>query len=145
MTHKTPIPTDNVYKFYALFGLALLFACVYGFISIYTSNLDSTFEIYQELEILKGEVQPTNAQKIRIEVLERQSELGPKNKDFYINVITIVSSFCVFLMAFGFYQWQYKIQPMQDELVARQLEKLELEIKAIKRQTNYVRKRPRNR
>ncbi len=53
MPHKVPTPTDNIYKTYALFGQALLLAYLLAFVSIYDTQLDRGFDIYQELETLK--------------------------------------------------------------------------------------------
>lgn len=138
MSQKVPIPTDNIYKFYALFGLALLFVCVIGFVSIYNASLDRSLEIYQEFEILKKIENPSDSQSIRIEVLDKLNEIIPANKDFYMTVINGAAGFCITLICFGFWQWQFKVQPLQDELLAKQLEKTELEIKALHNKINYT-------
>lgn len=136
MSQKVPIPTDNIYKFYALFGLALLFVCMIGFVSIYNTNLDRSFGIYQELEVLKKVKEPTSSQSIRIDILERMNELIPANKNFYMTIINGAIGLCITLIGFGFWNWQFKVQPLQDELLAKQLEKTELEIKALNKQIN---------
>lgn len=138
MPHKVPIPTDNIYKFYALFGLALLLACLLAFVSVYNTHLDRAFDVYQELETLKKVAQPNQAQKVRLEVLERMSEILPANKEFYMSVISATIGLCITLIGFGFYQWQFKVQPLQDKLLAKQIEKVELEIKALNKKINYA-------
>ncbi len=118
--------------------MALLFACVIGFVSVYNANLDRGLEIYQELEILKKIENPNDSQSVRIEILEKMNEIIPANKDFYMTVINAAFGFCITLICFGFWQWQFKIQPIQDELLAKQLEKTELEIKALNKKINYA-------
>lgn len=136
MNQQMPIPTDNIYKFYALFGLGLLFVCVIGFVSIYSANLDQGLEMYQELEILRKVSEPSSSQSIRIETLERMNEVIPANAKFYMMVVSGAAGVCIALICFGFWQWQFKVQPLQDELLVRQLEKTELEIKALKKKIN---------
>lgn len=53
--------------------------------------------------------------------------------------------FAICIIALGFFRWHTKIQPLQDELIRKQLDKVELEIKVIRKQLNQVPYRQRNR
>lgn len=136
MNTRVPIPTDNIYKFYALFGLALLFACIIAFVSTYNTHLDRTFDVHEELEILKKLKKPTGEQQVRIEILERKAEIDPENKKFYMSIINGGVGISIVIISFGFFMWQFKVQPKQDELIKKQLEKIDLEIKALNKQLN---------
>ncbi len=44
MESKIPIPTDNIYKFYALFGLVILISCIAAFLYVYSSTNELIFK-----------------------------------------------------------------------------------------------------
>lgn len=134
MNNRVPIPTDNIYKFYALFGLALLITSVFAFLSVYNSHRAMAYEIYQEVELLKKIAEPTNEQSIRLEILISKSEIDAKNKKFYMSVVGLMFGLSLSLMFIGFLAWHLKIQPLQDKLKERELEKIELEIKLLKQE-----------
>ena len=50
MTPSLPVPTDNIYKFSCLFGLALIISSLFAFVSTYTSSLDRKIK-YSEVVI----------------------------------------------------------------------------------------------
>jgi len=138
MNNRVPIPTDNIYKFYALFGLALFVTGMFAFLSAYNSHRDMTYEIYQEQEILKKIENPTNEQTIRLEVLDSRSETGSSNKEFYMKVVAIMFVASICLMFYGFAAWHFKVQPLQDKLREKDLEKIELEIKLLNKQAGHT-------
>ena len=140
MNTKVPLPTDNIYKFYAMFGLFLMFLSMWGFVTTYNSYLQKAFIVAEELTILDSINELTPEQESRKNILIKQKEINPLNKSFFMSSVTAGFSLSVFLMIFGFYKWHTKIQPIQDKMSAAQLERLELEIQTLNqalKQKNY--------
>jgi len=53
MESKIPLPTDNIYKFYALFSLLLLIFSLGAFLYVQQSANEQVIAILPELEVLK--------------------------------------------------------------------------------------------
>ena len=132
MHSKIPIPTDNIYKFYALFGLFLFLFSGYLFIQIHHSFNDIGFSHFVEYEVLKDIKKPTKEQDARKAILERKLEIAIVNKKTFLRAVGVFMGIAICLMAYGFFRWHKVIQPIQDEIMKKQLEKLELEIEAIR-------------
>ena len=52
MTPGFSIPTDNIYKFYALLGLALIISSMLAFVYVYDSSRARTIEWSEELQLI---------------------------------------------------------------------------------------------
>ncbi|WP_318515863.1 hypothetical protein [Photobacterium leiognathi] len=139
MQSKIPLPTDNIYKFYALFGLLLLFASTFAFLSIHHSYNEQGYKNYVELKVLEELPDLTKEQEARKFILEKQNEISISDKKFFLDIIGFSVGVSIILIVFGFFQWHAKIQPIQDEIVSKQLEKLDVEIKLLKQQQSRSR------
>ncbi len=126
-----PLPTDNIYKFYAIFGLVLLISCFYFFCVIHNFYNDRAVESYVELETLRGLPQSTQEQAFRRTLLEELETVSKSDKKFYLRALGTFMGIGLILVVGGFSFWHIKIQPMQDRLTAMQIRKLELEIEAL--------------
>lgn len=139
MESRIPVPTDNLFKFYALFGLLLfVFAC--GAL-IYVNQTTNTliFESSVELEGLKEQEPPSASVIAKIAALERMMEVGKSNKRFYDNAIGVLAGIAFWLAVYGFAGWHRKLQPLIDEsqrvqleIAKLQLAKLQLEVDELK-------------
>lgn len=134
MQSKVPLPTDNIYKFYALFGLLLFLSCVYAFTSLYHSYNEKAFNRYIELEVLNSVNELTPVQIATKKVLEEQKGIDASDKQFFLGVIGGAITVSLLLMSYGFFRWHTKIQPQQDKTIEQQIEKTDLEIKALNKQ-----------
>jgi len=132
MESRIPLPTDNIYKFYALFGL-LLFVFSFGaaIVNNYSTN-DQIFEIVVELETLKSLPNPNAVDVVKKGVLERKLEIVKSDKQFYKYAVAAIVAIATLMMLFGFERWHKQIQPLQDEVAKLQLEKLRAEIQELK-------------
>jgi hypothetical protein len=130
--NRIPIPTDNVFKFYALFGLFLF---SFGF-SIVLYTIKSTNELmaasYVERAALGASKDLSPRDKARLEILERQVEVAKSDKQFFEWVAATVTAFGMAGMLVGFGRWHFT-QRHLDEYARLQNEKLRSEIKALKR------------
>lgn len=136
MNSKIPLPTDNIYKFYALFGLVLLISSFVLFFQTYTTFQERFFERYIALESLTNKKKLSANDLANKEVLETKSKIDESDKSAYLGFIGIFIAFSLFLIAYGFRKWHVKIQPQQDLVIQKQIEKLTLEIKALKKQSH---------
>jgi len=133
MQDRLPIPTDNIYKFYALFGLLLF---VFAFASmLYLVKAQNTFvaEALVEIETLKALQSPPPGQLARRQILERLVEVEKSDKTFLNCAASVLAAAGFFLMVVGFGRWHKYIQPRQDELLDLQIRKLKLELQRARR------------
>ena len=134
MQSKIPLPTDNIYKFYALFGLLIFLSSAYAFTNLYQNYNERSFKRYIDLEVLKSIEVLSPDQVATKKVLEEQRKIDASDKRIFINALSFIFSISLFLMGFGFYRWHSKIQPQQDKTIEKQLEKMELEIRLLNKQ-----------
>ena len=128
MESRIPLPTDNIFKFYALFGLLLL---IFGLsASIYTTKSTNEFMATSviDLEELKSVVAPSARQGARRQILQRQIEVAKSDKEFFMRACGGVGAIGLALMLFGFWKWHVDVQPTLDEITQLQLLKLRYEV-----------------
>ena len=131
MQNKVPLPTDNVYKFFALFGLILLIF-----------SLGATIYITKEanVQLIDIAIQLDNANSNSFSdetksVIEGYRDVIISDRDGFNGLLVGLAIFGTFLGLFGFSIWMFRIQPQQDKLVTFQLEKYkyEIDIESIKK------------
>ena len=71
MQPSIPIPTDNIYKFVALFGLSLFISSGLASVAVHFYFNDILYKRSMESEILKTKADPSEEEKIRKGHLER--------------------------------------------------------------------------
>jgi hypothetical protein len=132
---QIPLPTDNIYKFYALCGLLLFIFS--GSASIYTTNKTNelVFQTAIDLEAIKQIEKPSPVDLARKAVLERRQEIALADARAAQRACYSFLALGVVLMVIGFSVWQVKIQPVQDEIATLQRDKLRLEVKQMKAST----------
>jgi hypothetical protein len=137
---KIPIPTDNIFKFYAMFGL-LLFIFAFGSI-FYTVNHfnELVFQSAIELETIEQIPQPSPVDVIKKQVLKKRLELAASDKRWSLIASYCISGFSVLLMLYGFERWHKQIQPVQDQIAQLQLEKLRHEVSQFKNVPSVINK-----
>lgn len=128
MTPSLHVPSDNIYKFACLFGLALIISAIFAFVSTYTSSLDRTIKY-------SGLIIPLEAKEVRSRVdndtlaMNRKLiEVTKANENLAGTVIAVFLAVGIFLSSYGANKWHRDIQQRDDKLAALQIEKLEVEI-----------------
>jgi hypothetical protein len=129
MESRIPIPTDNIYKFYALFGLALFIAAMFMQVTVVQQTNELAFSIGPELKALEIIAKPTPVEVTKRELLERRLEIAKADKAELIELAKILMYVGGSLMVFGFGIWQNSVQSKQDELLDLQIAKAKLELK----------------
>lgn len=132
MEPKIPLPTDNIYKFYALFGLVILLTAAIMFFIRHEHYNSMAYEIYVPLEILKTKKDLTEEEQKKLFLLKRKSEIDMSDKNFELGIYF----FCFFIFGcgltiYGFHHWHTQIQPLQDKLLRLQIKKYESELRAV--------------
>lgn len=134
MESRIPVPTDNIFKFYALFGLFLfVFACG-AFLYVHVDANATLMASYPELEALREFEEPARSDLAQIAILEKRIEITKADKVFYIRVLVGVFLIAIFLATYGFVQWHIKIQPMLDETARVQLDIAKLQLEKLRQE-----------
>ena len=123
-----PIPTDSIYKFYALFGLLLFVFSIGALLYVIKSTNELVFSSVIDIEIYKAIDKPTSVDIAKLTAAEKRVEIAVSDKKFFVRAISVISAIAIFSMAYGFRQWHTKVQPIQDEIAKLQLEKLRREM-----------------
>lgn len=128
MKSNIPLPTDSIYKFYAMFGLLLLIFSAGSTLYVSHSTNDLIFSSAIEYETLKAIEKPTTVEIAKRVGIEKRIEIAIADRKFHINALGTIGGLAILLMVYGFAKWHRDIQPVQDETARLQLEKLRLEI-----------------
>ncbi|MBD9402104.1 hypothetical protein [Comamonas sp. CMM02] len=132
MFDRVPVPTDNIYKFYALFSLVALIFCIWLFFSKHAETNAITVNVYPEIALIKALKEPTPVQSAKLKIMEQQIEVAKSDRSFINKVLGAVIGASLFLMVYGFSQWHKEIQPLVDASNKAQLEILQLQIEQLK-------------
>jgi hypothetical protein len=120
--------TDNIYKFAALLGLALLASVAFLITYLPDKYSESAFNNMLELRLLKSKDNPSKEETIRINALEEKDKGMAKYTMDLIWGSAIIAILGIFLFLWGVIGWLRRIQPKQDELLDLQIAKRKLEI-----------------
>lgn len=124
MQPSIPVPTDNLHKFMATFGLVLIVFSVGAMIFAYNSahrELISIAETYLALEDKTGK----SVQEMK-ELLEKRIDILASNRVFYLFLLTLPFAVGWVMAWTGFERWR-KLQPLHDELLELQVVKARIE------------------
>ncbi|HXI84694.1 MAG TPA: hypothetical protein VNL17_11470 [Verrucomicrobiae bacterium] len=106
MESPISLPTDNIYKFYALFGLLVFLLC--SGLSLYvihwSHKVDSRTEI--ELETINLTPNPTPLDITRKRALEQRFKTVSFDKYSATTVLDLLGGAAIVLAAYNFQRWQ---------------------------------------
>ena len=132
MTPSIPLPTDNLYKFLCLFGLALMLASVYAFVALYSNSLERV-ETYSKLVIeLQANTSPTEVEKDRLTLAKAMLKVTTENRLAGTWGFALTLGLGLFMGLLGGMLWHSRIQVRDDEVATLQLEKLRLEVEKLR-------------
>ena len=132
MESRIPLPTDNIFKFYALFGLLIF---IFGFsAAIYTTKSANDFlsGAVVDFEELKSLSTSSVRETARRQILQRQIEVAKTDRDFFRLGCSFISACGFWGMIYGFRKWHKEVQPRLDEISELQLQKLRHEVSQLK-------------
>jgi len=126
------LPTDNLYKFAAIFGLVLIVFSSYMFNKTVDNGLKIEDEIRLKHEILRlDSIQTPIADTIQM--AKAKAEFDKENNQYRRIVNSITSIFYLYVILFiigciaaflGFKYWYKKTQKMNDEILANEASKI---------------------
>jgi hypothetical protein len=125
MTPNIPIPTDNIYKFYATFGFVLLVAALVSFVYVHNSTNQKLFELSTSINKFKSDGAITAFEKKQIEMQERLGEITAEDNTFFGVILVIVTLFGLMLSIYGFRMWHTVIQPRDDKIFELKIKQME--------------------
>jgi hypothetical protein len=134
MENKIPVPTDNIFKFYALFGLLLLVFSMGAIIYVTRASNELIYSTVPELAGLKEIEKPNEVTRARIAVLEKKLEINKTDKTVLPATLTGLCIVAAIAMAYGFVKWHCDIQPMLDETACTQLQIAKLQLAKLRRE-----------
>lgn len=129
MTPNIPIPTDNIYKFYASFGFVLLIAALVSFVYVHNSTNEKVIAWVTNISKLKNNQKITKHEEDQIDLYNNLIEASQKDKQLFSNVLLTTSIIGLFVSGFGFYKWEKEIQPRDDKLTELKIKQLENDLK----------------
>ncbi len=129
MTPNIPIPTDNIYKFYASFGFVLLIAALVSFVYVHNSTNEKVLAWVTNISKLENSQKITKYEEEQIDLYKKLIEVSKKDKKLFSNVLLTTSVLGLFVSGFGFYKWEKEIQPRDDKLTELKIKQLENELR----------------
>src|SRR5690554_2324500 len=129
MTPQIPVPTDNIYKFLATFGLVVMVASM----TLMIVNTTTTNKIVWRTAnaIYDLEVSDDPLKEKRIKLLEAEISVADSNRTSGRWSLAIIFGLGFFACFEGFRRWLKYIQPIYDEILELQREKLRLEVSSL--------------
>ena len=126
------IATDNIYKFACLFGLALILASIFSFVSVYNYTLNKKISLSETIIPIEVKKERTKEEDAKLELSNKLFDIAKSNHNFANLVIGVVLGTGIFLTIYGAWCWKAKIQARDDLLAELQIEKLRAEISLLK-------------
>lgn len=128
MQPRIPLPTDNIYKFYALFGLLIILTTSTMFFIRLGYYNTMAFDRYIPIKTLELKKELNPHEKMEFFLLQERRKLATVNKEFEMSLYVIFFIFGWVIAISGFYHWQREIQPKLDKLLDLQIRSLEVDL-----------------
>jgi uncharacterized membrane protein YidH (DUF202 family) len=135
MLPTLPVPTDNIYKFTCLFGLALIVSAILSFVSTYTASLDRKIKYMEVVADLETKRERTKTEDGLLAMNRKLVTVTRSNETFANSALGILLGIGILLSSFGALRWYQVIQRRDDKFAELQLRKLEMEIAKLEADT----------
>ena len=121
MQPSVPIPTDNIYKFACLFGLALIVSAIFSFVASYSSSLDRKVR-YMEIVIpLEAKTEKSKTEEDLLAMNRKLISVTKENEQAATVAISAVLVAGLLLSLYGATKWHQIVQKRDDQLAELQL------------------------
>lgn len=138
MTPSLPIPTDNIYKFACIFGLALIIVSVFSFVATYNSSFERKVKYIEIVIPLENKEHRTKAEEDQLIFSKKIINISTENERVAMYAAGTFLAVGIILSFFGGSKWYEKIQQRDDKLAELQIAKLSAEIEKIKMETSQL-------
>lgn len=136
MTPSIPVPTDNIYKFSALFGLAIIVSGIFSFAAMYSSSLSSKVKYAETVIALESKVARTKLEEDTLALTNKLIEITQSNEKTANIAIGSLIGVGLVLSFIGGVRWYTVIQCRDDQIAGLQIQKLEAEIAKLRAETS---------
>lgn len=131
MTPSLSVPTDNIYKFASLFGLALIIASLLSLVAVYTSTLSEKIRLADAISVLETIEKRSPEQEVRLAIRQKELSVRQSNESTASIVLLVIFGLGLGCSFWGFDQWKSLVQTRDDQIAELQRRKLELEVHAL--------------
>ena len=121
-----PIPTDNLYKFFAMFGLAILITAIMGSVLINSATNQKLLTYIEQIETIAANGE-SEAKKGTLEVYEKLIKVTINDKKFLTIGLGLFGGVGVLMLLHGFQRWYTYYQPKHDEILELTINKMRAE------------------
>ncbi|WP_341218016.1 hypothetical protein [Neptunomonas phycophila] len=120
---KLPAPTDNICKFYAIFGILLVITSLTLSILLVSNTNQTIYEtVLQQIE--DDKLIADDVKKAKLLVQEKVLSTALENRKFGTVCLSIVFTIGIVLMTHGMLRWHREIQPLHDDILRLERQKL---------------------
>lgn len=128
MQPSVPIPTDNIYKFACLFGLALIVSAIFSFVASYSSSLDRKVRYMEIVISLEAKTEKSKTEEDLLAMNRKLISVTKENEQAATVAISVVLVAGLLLSLYGATRWHQIVQKRDDQLAELQLRKLAAEV-----------------
>jgi len=115
------VPTDNVYKFLAIFGLVMVIASFWGVITQTSLTNEIVLVSAPEIAALEANQSATPGEKAKLDVLKKRKEAAIEDRKEINNLCSKMAGWGTAVSLAGFFLWYWVIQRLQDRLLKLQV------------------------
>jgi len=138
MENRIPLPTDNIYKFYALFALFVFIACAAAIQYQTQKTNELIIATYVEQASISEKEKLTASDEARKLMLTKRLEVAISDKNYLRWFFSGIAGFAFWSSVYGFYRWHRHVQPTIDEAQRIQIDiaklnliKLQIEVEKL--------------
>lgn len=131
MPPSVPVPTDNIYKFSCLFGLALIVAGIFVFATSYNSALENKIRYLQVTIPLDAKIDRSKAESDTLSMYTKLIKVTKENEELLSGFVGGLIGVGIMFSFYGAVRWYKKVQARDDQLVDLQIRKLSAEVKKL--------------
>lgn len=135
MIPSLPIPTDNIYKFACLFGLALIIVSIFSFVSTYAASLERKVKYMEVIISLEAKTERNKVEQDLLTLNKKLLEVSQSNEHSSNLALSLVLGVGIGLSVLGATKWHLKIQLRDDKLAQLQIQKLEAELAVLRQRS----------
>lgn len=128
-----PIPTDNLYKFFAVFGLVILVTVIIGSILVNSSTNQKLLTYVEKIESIDANGESESKENTKA-VYSRLIEIAAADKKHFSWGLGVLGGFGILMVWHGFHRWYKYYQPKHDLILELTIKKLEHELEGFNNQ-----------
>lgn len=133
MDSKISVPTDNIYKFMATFGLVVIISSLTLLIYMYQYTNDVIYKNATAIYDIDIGSRSDKDKERRVKLLESEVKIAVTNRDIGKFGFLALFTIGLIISMYGFNKWYAFIQPKHDEILKLQRIKLQGEVNRLRK------------